>query len=959
VPGLLEISLLGPLSATIDGERVELRPGRARIVLARLALEGDRTVPRAALIRSLWDDDPPASAVNVVQVAVSSLRRQLGAAAVTSSPAGYALGPASVDLADLLDGVRRGARAADTGDDVAVGTALAPVLERFRPPLEDLGESRFVAESRRWITERFLTAVELYSGAAVRTGRADTVVGLLPDLVATHPMREGLLEQLVLALGAVGRETEAIAAYDAGRLRIVEELGLDPGTRLRSAYERVIRNDLPPQGAAAVHGLRMAPAAATSSLIGRTADLEALARLLDRPDVRLLSVVGPAGIGKSRLAESVLQRVAGAMARVSGATTAEALAEAVVRDVVEPRPAGDPFAALVQVLRGRRRTLLALDDLASGPASTAFVDDLLTAVPGLQVVVTARRPLRVPSEHRFPVLPLATDPRDGVPSPAAEVLLDRIARDRGGRSWGDDRGLIEDIARLCDGVPLALELAAAATAVRSVEEVRDGLARSAAGGWAPHAEHGGALARAMRSGLADLPQDALALLGAAACFVDGGDVPALAEVAGFDVRAGETAAAELRDRGLVVVVAGGGRLRLRILGPVREAVLAGTDRQLLDSTRGAFVARFARRHCGHEWFDRVPRTPAEVVELAAELGDLRVALATAVESGSSQLPRMVARLAWASTVLATGEEWRRWRAAALALPAVSDEDGFDLVVAAPDGPAALDEARRIAERLRDPSRTGWLRFREARTALDRGDVPAAQGAIAELTRAVAEDATGAADFLRARLLDARQMLAVRLGRADESLELTELAMADAVEQGRLVEAEQLENVRIEGLIAVGRVQEAADGALDLLERTASASPWLRGATLSLRGVALLQQGAVGAAVDAQRTSVGLMLGSPWRIERLEVLARWAAARLADDAGDRDAGFVLGVWSSVMRRLGLAPWPIEQAIDGGADGEGGSARRAGEQAVRLAGPDRAVEDAMRAILDGRRLVRERG
>ncbi len=130
------------------------------------------------------------------------------------------------------------------------------------------------------------------------------------------------------------------------------------------------------------------------------------------------------------------------------------------------------------------------------------------------------------------------------------------------------------------------------------------------------------------------------------------------------------------------------------------------------------------------------------------------------------------------------------------------------------------------------------------------------------------------------------MLALRLGQPEASLELTDEAMRCAVDEGRLVEAELLEVVRIEVLIAAGRSGEAAEAALDLLERTAASSPWVRGAALSLRGVALLREGVIGAAVDAQRAAVGLMLGSPWRIERLEVLLRWAAARLAREPADR-------------------------------------------------------------------------
>ena len=928
---MLEIALLGPLAVTVDGEPVTLRPGRARIVLAHLALEGGRTVPRTVLMRSLWDDDPPASAVNVVQVAVSSLRRQLGAESVRSSPAGYALGPAAVDVTELLDAVRRGARAAEGADDVAVGAALAPVVERFRTPFEDLGESRFVVEARSSITERFLTAVELYSAAAVRSGRADTVVGLLPDLVRDFPLREALLEQLVLALGAVGRETEAIAAYDAGRLRIADELGVDPGTRLRSAYEQVIRQDLPLQGAASVHRLRTVPPASTD-LIGRDRDLADLARLLERPDVRLVTLVGPAGIGKSRLAEMIAAGAEGAMVRMSGV---EPLAGAVVRGVVEPLPAGDPFAALVAVLRPRRRTLLVLDDMSTDAAAAVFVDDLLGAVPGLQVLVTARRPMRVPAEVRFLVPALATDRTHDGASAAGELLAERIVREHGGRPRHDDPALVEQIARLCDGVPLALELAAAATRVRSLVAVRDGLARSAAEDDESGSDRGGALGAAMRAGLEDVPGDALALLRAAACFADGGELWALTDVAGLDARAGEAAAIEVRDRGLLVETGAAGRLRLRLLGPVREAVLARTDHADLDAVRAAYIRHHSEAFCDHEWYDRVPRTASEVGRLAVELVNLQAALAMAALTGSPLLPRMVARLAWSSTVLATAEAWRLRRGAALALPEVSDEDRFDLLVADPDGPGALQEAQRIADRLQDRARLGWLRFREARVALDRGDPSAAQPAIDALTAAAEAEVGGAAPFLRARLLDVRQMLALRLGHPDASLELTEQAMDAAVDEGRLIEAELLEVVRIEVLIAAGRVQEAADAALDLLERTAGASPWLRGSALSLRGVALLRLGAGGAAVDAQRTATGLLLGSPWRIERLEVLLRWAAARLAGDGGDPDAAFVLGVWG----RRHAPPRPGAVADRAGAGRDDRSARRRrrrGRAAVRGAG-----------------------
>lgn len=948
--------MLGPLTVLVDGEPVVLRAGRSRIVLALLALEDGRTVQRASLIRSLWEDDPPPSAVNVVQVAVSMLRRELGPDAIRSTPAGYALAPASVDVVELDDAVRRASRAAEAGDDVAVGTVLAPFLERFRPPLEDLGDSRFVTETRHRVTDGFLTGVELYAAAAVRSGRADTAVGLLPELVNAHPLREGLLEQLVLALGAVGRETEAIAAYVAGRDRIAEHLGVDPGTRLRSAYERVLRQDLPLQGAASVHRLRTAGPDSGPALIGRDEVLLALSGLLDRPETRLVTLVGPPGIGKSHLAETIARRRDGAMLSVSDARTPEELATAIVTRAVDPPPAGRPTAALVRVLRQRPATLLVLDDLTVDAPTAAWIDDLLAAVPALQLVVTARRPLRVPAEVRFPVLPLDVESRNGAPSPAATLLADCLSRDRGGRIPLDERPILEEIARLCDGIPLALRLAASSSRVRSLAAVRDGLARSSAEPGDPRAD-GGALAGAMRSSLAELPQDALALLRAATCFLDGGDVTALASVAGLGPDAGDVAAAELLDRGLLIRSDGDRRVRLRLLAPVREAVLARTDAGALDAVRAAAIAYYDTRYCSHEWFERAPRTADGLTDLTEELRSLRSVLTAAAQARSPRLPRMVARLAWASTLLAIGAPWRRWRDAALALPGVTDQDRFDLLVAAPDGPAAIEEAERIVQRMRDPAREGWLRFRQARTALDRGDRVAAARAIDALAAAAEGEHGGAGPFLHARLLDARQMLALRLEQPRTSLELTDLAMRAAVDEGRVVEAELLEVVRTEVLIVAGRPEEAADAALDLLERTTGASPWVRGATLSLRGVALLDGGAVGAALDAQRAAVGLLLGSPWRIERLEVLLRWAAARLAGDPVDHDAAYVVGVWAAVMERLDLEPWPVEQVLVGSIDLENDAglrgARRAGEQAVRLDGPDPAVEEAMRAILDGRR------
>ncbi len=482
---------------------------------------------------------------------MSRLRRELGADAIRSAPAGYALGPASVDVVELLDAVRRGARAAEAGDDLAVEAALAPFLDRFRPPLEDLGESSFVTEARRTITDRFLAGVELYAAAAVRSGRADTVVGLLPDLVRAHPLRETLLEQLVLALGAVGRETEAIAAYSAGRERIAEELGVDPGTRLRSAYERVLRQDLPLQGAASVHRLRTAPRSRRTGPDrprrgpGRA---DAPARPARDPARLPRRAGGHREVGSGRRGRPARGR---RRRRLADARTPEELATAIVTRAVEPPPAGDPTAALIQVLRrrsrdaararrcgaGRRHRGLDRRSARSGPGSAGARDGSPSAAGARGGAVPARRPRHARSGREpFAGGGPARGPDRARPGPRRAAWRSRSSSTRSRASATASRSHSSWPHRP----------AGCGRFRRS--ETRCSAPTDASG----RTSDGDALAAAMRAGLADLPEDALAVLRAATCFLEGGDVRALVEVAGVGHDPGGAAVAELLDRGLLI-----------------------------------------------------------------------------------------------------------------------------------------------------------------------------------------------------------------------------------------------------------------------------------------------------------------------------------------------------------------------------------------------------------------------
>ena len=495
----LRITLLGRFTVSVDGAEVPQRPGRARAVLARLALDNGRTVSRDALIRSLWGDEPPASAVNVVQIAVSTLRRELGVDAVRTDSTGYALGPAEVDLDDFLSGIRAGLRAAEQHDDLATTAALTPAIELFRPPLEDLGTQTFVVERRDWITERYLAAAEAHSAALIRLGRADAAVHLLPDLVDRNPLHEGLLEQLMLALAATGREAAALAAYESGRERIADELGVDPGTRLRDTHARILRGELPqvapepidqraePEPPVSLRGANNLPIQSTS-LVGRDTEIAELTELVMAE--RLVTLVGFGGMGKTRLALQVAAELSDGDADgvwfvdCTAVTDADGVAGAIAA-ALGVREGSDGAADTVVEWLRERRLLLVLDNLEQAlPAAAPLVARILATAAGVHVIATSREGLRIAAEHVYPIVPLPVPVLtgsaryteadvDGLSAVASvQLLIQRAAAARHGfRLTPTNAAAIAGVCARLDGVPLALELAAARLRMLSPESL--------------------------------------------------------------------------------------------------------------------------------------------------------------------------------------------------------------------------------------------------------------------------------------------------------------------------------------------------------------------------------------------------------------------------------------------------------------------------------------------------------
>ncbi|MFI6788927.1 BTAD domain-containing putative transcriptional regulator [Nonomuraea sp. NPDC050383] len=456
----MRIGILGPLQVA----GVAVSGARVRALLVRLALDPGRVVTADRLIGDLWPDERPAHPVAALQSLVSRARRE-APGIVSSRPAGYALDvPAGeVDAWEFERLVRAGeARAALR---LWRGAALADVagLPFATGPAARLEELRLTA-----LATRIATDLTERGGTG---GGVDGVVAELRALVAEHPLREPFHALLVRALTAAGRRGEALEAFERARARLADELGADPGAELRQAHLAALRD--PPPGAAGPpesEGGGRLPARVTS-FVGRSGDLSHLRALLTASQagddgtaappedgVRLVTLVGPGGAGKTRLAVEAAATLGGAVWLVELASASGVLAslEGVLRTT-------DPVTAL----RGFRRPLVVLDNCEHLIDEAARVTRwLLGAVPGLRVLATSREPLDIPGETLHRVLPLE------------EAAAVELFRDRAAAARPDVRVEAGDAARICrelDGIPLAIELAAARLRTMSVALLVSGL----------------------------------------------------------------------------------------------------------------------------------------------------------------------------------------------------------------------------------------------------------------------------------------------------------------------------------------------------------------------------------------------------------------------------------------------------------------------------------------------------
>ncbi|HET6707397.1 AfsR/SARP family transcriptional regulator [Amycolatopsis sp.] len=465
----MEFGVLGALRVTIGGQEVPVPAGKHRVVLASLLLRAGQVVSVAELIEHLWADAPPAGARGTVQTYVQRLRRAFAPAEpITTHRDGYSIevGPGALDL----DAFRTAVAGADAvrGTPLAEAEALRAGLALWRGPvLSDVPSESLRATVAQSLSEERLQVLERVVDVELAAGRHAELVAELRGLTAEHPMRERFWAQLMLALHRAGRQAEALAAYRTVRTRLRDELGIEPGDRLRELHQAVLTGEVEASPAGPpppVDPARSAPWVAQCTLpldvrvfAGRAGLVDQLLVTLTGAAVPVVGVCGPAGVGKTALAVRVAHRLRAAFpdgqwhVRLGRAELSEVLADLLYATGLDRAHLPASVEARAAQLRARladRRVLLLLDDAADAEQ----VRPLLPGTPGCAVLVTSRVHLGgLAALHDARVVTL--DPLR--PDEARTLFTDLL-----GARTADPAALAE-VARLCGYLPLALRLAAA------------------------------------------------------------------------------------------------------------------------------------------------------------------------------------------------------------------------------------------------------------------------------------------------------------------------------------------------------------------------------------------------------------------------------------------------------------------------------------------------------------------
>jgi predicted ATPase/DNA-binding SARP family transcriptional activator len=697
----VRINVLGPLEISDAGEPIEIRGARLRALVIRLALDAGRYISVEALVDALWEDEPPTDQLNALQSLVSRLRRALPASGrLESGPAGYRLDlpPDAVDANRFETLATDGRRALDAGDPDTARPLLEDALALWRgAALADVTGASFAAGEAHRLEQRRLSAIEDHLAAELATDPSASAIAEIETLAFQHPLRERTHGLLVKALSADGRPAEALQVYEALRERLADQLGADPSPELQELHVALLRgdHDRDRAGSPAPPTNLTAP---LSSLVGRDEELARLRTLV--AESRLVTLVGPGGAGKTRLA---LTAAAGLVERMPGGVWIVELAsvtdpddmplailgalgrrEANLLDNTQRTSPRDATSRLTDALGGTA-TLLVLDNCEHLIDAAAWLTEyLLGRCPELRILATSREPLGVMGETVSPVPPLAA-PSDSVTVaealdfPAVRLFAERARSAR--PEFEIDAGNVDHVVEICrrlDGLPLAIELAAARLRALPVEQIAarlDDRFRLLTGG-SRTADPRHQTLRAVVAWSWDLLSDKERDLAERLSVFPGGATPESVEGAcQLDADVALDLLAALVDKSLLQVV-GGSEPRYRMLETLREYGQERLDEAgATDSARAAHAAYFLQLAETAEPHLRRRDQLRWIAMLTAERDNLVAALRFAVDSADADTAvRLGAALGMHWVMQGSHAEGADWLQLALEVPGDADPE---------------------------------------------------------------------------------------------------------------------------------------------------------------------------------------------------------------------------------------------------------------------------------------------
>ncbi|MGI8664825.1 MAG: BTAD domain-containing putative transcriptional regulator [Jatrophihabitans sp.] len=692
----MQVAMLGPLEVSDDaGRPVALAGARLRSLLCRLACEAGLPVATASLVEAVWGEQPPAEAANALQTLVSRLRRALGPAAlIVQSPAGYRLAAASeaVDAHRFERLAAEGSQALAAGDPAGASSTLGQALALWRGPVAtELSEP----VAQRWADLRLAALLDRVD-ADLRLGRAPAVLSELEALALQHPLDERLAGQLMTALTTSGRQADALRAFERVRAGLAEELGVDPSAELRAVQLAVLRGEISTPATGRRSNLR----AQLTSFIGRDEEVARIAKALQ--ESRLVTLVGPGGAGKTRLANEAAATIVEFspdgiwLVELASVTDVADLPQTVLASLgireahlLDRRgqlSARDTLTRLQDSLADKNAVLILDNCEHLVEASARLADQLLGHCPQLRVLTTSREPLGIFGEVLLVVPPLgqpelSASARQAAEHPAVQLFVDRARAVRPGFVLDEDTvALVVDIVRRLDGLPLAIELAAARLRSLPLTDVANRLSdrfRLLTGGSRTAMPRHRTL-RAVVEWSWELLEDAERSLAERLAVFPAGATNASAAAVCADEPAPADEVADLLaclvDKSLLQPVAGGGRLRM--LETIREY---GLERL---AERGELAA-LRVRHADY-FADLLDRAEPHLVSadqlpwfdlLTAERDNILAAMRFRCDAGDADgALRIAVSVGGFAMLLGNHAEVPIWLSEALAVPGGSDSE---------------------------------------------------------------------------------------------------------------------------------------------------------------------------------------------------------------------------------------------------------------------------------------------